>query len=76
MAKLDQSTPVIPEIGFLRLPSVLKLIPISRSSWYSGIQTGRYPRGVKLSANTTAWRAEDIRELINELSEQGGEHAA
>ncbi len=27
--------------GFLRLKSVLELIPISRSSWYQGIQDGR-----------------------------------
>jgi len=60
----------IPETGFLRLPSVLQLIPISRSAWYSGIQAGRYPQGVKLSPNTTAWRVADIRDLIDQLSGQ------
>ena len=43
--------------GFLRLPEVLVLIPVSRSGWWAGIRAGRYPRGVKLGPRTTAWRA-------------------
>lgn len=66
-----QNNLAIPETGFLRLPQVLKLIPISKSGWWLGVKTGRYPQGVKLGPNTTAWRAEDIRELISKLSEQG-----
>lgn len=71
MVTLTQTSPAIPEIGFLRLPAVLQLIPVSKSGWWLGIKTGRYPQGVKLGPNTTAWRAEDIRELISKLSEQG-----
>lgn len=54
----------LPETGFLRLPDVLKLIPVGRSTWWSGCATGRYPAPVKLGPRTTAWRAEDIRALI------------
>ncbi|MDB4363188.1 AlpA family phage regulatory protein [Pseudomonadales bacterium] len=54
---------------FLRLPEVLTLIPISRSSWYKGIQDGRFPKPVKLSTRTAAWRVEDIEKLISEISE-------
>ena len=64
-----QNSSVIPEIGFLRLPQVLQLIPVSRSGWYAGIQAGRYPQGVKLSPNTIAWKAADIRALIDQLGE-------
>ena len=56
--------PVLPDAGFLRLPQVLTLIPISRSSWWDGIKKGKYPQGIKLGARTTVWRAEDIRTLI------------
>lgn len=64
------ATPVLclPEVGFVRLPTVLSVFPISASAWWQGIKDGRYPRGVKLSSRTTAWRAEDIRALINSLS--------
>jgi predicted DNA-binding transcriptional regulator AlpA len=60
----------IPEIGFLRLPQVLSVIPLCKSSWWQGVKTGRFPKPVKLSQRCTAWRAEDIRELIKTLSER------
>lgn len=60
-----QSRPVLPDAGFLRLPQVLTLIPISRSSWWDGIKKGKYPQGIKLGTRTTVWRAEDIRSLID-----------
>lgn len=56
----------LPETGFLRLPEVLALFPVSRSRWWAGVQEGRFPTAVKLGKNTTAWRAEDIRHLIQE----------
>ncbi len=54
----------LPEVGFLRLPKVLECIPISRSSWWAGVKSGKYPKGIKLGPKTTAWRVEDIRELL------------
>ena len=60
----------LPTEGFARLPMVLANIPISKSSWWSGVKSGRYPQPVKLGPRTTAWRVEDIRKLIADLSEQ------
>ena len=54
----------IPETGFLRLPQVLSVIPIGKTSWWEGVKAGRFPKPVKLSERCTAWRAEDIHELI------------
>lgn len=54
--------------GFLRLPEVLKLIPVSKSTWWNGIRTGRFPKPVKLGPNTSAWRAEDIQNLISTMA--------
>jgi prophage regulatory protein len=41
------------------------LIPISKSSWWAGVKSGRYPSPIKLSARTTVWRAQEVYELIN-----------
>ncbi|MBP6613171.1 MAG: AlpA family phage regulatory protein [Aquabacterium sp.] len=54
----------MPETGFVRLPQILSLIPISRSAWWAGIREGKFPQGIKLGSKTTVWRAEDIRNLI------------
>ena len=64
--KLTQTIP--PQIGFLRLPQVLRIYPVSRSSWWQGIKVGRYPAPIKLGPRTTAWRVEDIRALIEATS--------
>lgn len=59
-----------PETGFVRLPDVLSVIPLGKTSWWEGVKSGRFPKPVKLSPRCTAWKAEDIRELIRKLSEQ------
>lgn len=56
----------IPATGFMRLPAVLAVIPVSKSTWWAGVKSGRYPKAVKLGEHITAWRAEDIRALIEE----------
>ena len=60
----------IPETGFLRLPQVLSVIPLGKTCWWKGVKSGRFPKPVKLSERCTAWRAEDIRELIKALSDR------
>lgn len=62
----------LPEIGYLRLPQVLYFVPIGKSTWWAGVASGRFPQGVKLSPRTTAWRCEDIRQLLESLSNGGG----
>ena len=54
----------IPEVGFIRLPTILKLIPVSKSTWWEGIKTGRFPKPIKLGPRTTVWSVESIRALI------------
>ena len=54
-------------IGFLRLPQILEIIPVSKSTWWQGCKDGRFPKPVKLGPKTTAWRAEDIAALIERI---------
>lgn len=55
---------ILPETGFVRLPDVLKVFPVSKSTWWAGVKDGRYPQPVKLGPKISAWRVQDIRELI------------
>ena len=64
MSVMKLSRPTLPETGFVRLPQILSLIPISRSAWWAGIREGKFPQGIKLGSKTTVWRAEDMRHLI------------
>ena len=68
------------ETGFLRLsqivgnsksnPPVNPIYPVSKSTWWAGVKSGRFPKPVKLGPRITAWRIEDIRNLIQQT---GGE---
>lgn len=59
----------LPETGFVRLPTILALIPVSKSTFWVKVKTGEFPRPYKLGPNITAWRAEDIRTLIDSFSQ-------
>lgn len=65
--------PILPPTGYLRLHDVLKLYPVSKSTWWAGVKSGRYPPGYHLSARTTAWKIEDIRALIEQSTDHSGE---
>ena len=57
----------LPETGFVRIRSILAPlgpIPVSKSSWWAGVRTGRFPAPVKLDPRTTAWSTEDIKLFI------------
>jgi len=60
-----------PNDGFVRLSSILAPkgpLPISRSSWWAGVASGRYPKPVKLGPRITAWRVRDLVRLMDEAS--------
>lgn len=54
-----------PALQLLRLPEVLSLLRISRSTFYEGIKLGIYPKGVRLGKRSVAWWLHD---LLNSLA--------
>lgn len=65
--------------AFLRLPQVLELIPIGKSTLWQKVKDGTFPKQIKLGAKTSVWRASDVYEYINRMStgaEGGGNHAS
>jgi len=52
------------EDRLLRLPEVLKRIPVSRARWYRGIERGEYPKPVSLGRRAVAWRESDIDDIV------------
>lgn len=67
MANNIQQTAILPAEGYVRLPQVLAVIPVCKSTWWNGIRAGKYPKPVKLGPRTTVWRVSDIREMIQSL---------
>ena len=72
----------LPETGFLRItqiigdsktnPPIPPLIPVSKSTWWAGVKTGRFPKPVKLGERCTAWRVQDVLVCIESMGVQHG----
>ena len=71
----------LPETGFVRLsqivgdpkaePPIPAVIPVSKSTWWAGVKTGRYPQPVRsLGQRITAWRVQDIIDLIEQAEQK------
>ena len=60
---------ILPEDGFVRLPTVLALIPVSKTTWWEGIRKGIFPKPVKLGPRVSAWRVQDIRDLMENVAQ-------
>ncbi len=71
-----------PKTGLVRLHQIIGnpkkgipgVIPVSRATWYEWVRRGRVPQPIKLGPNTSAWRAEDVWRLIEQL--EGNQDAA
>lgn len=62
----------LPITGFVRLKTVLKFFPVSKSTWWRGVKEGKFPQPIKLTKRTTAWRATDIHMLLRETAKHQG----
>jgi len=70
---------ILPETGFVRLsniigapkatPPIPPIIPVSKSTWWAGVKSGRFPKGLKIGPRITVWRVEDIRAFIQNSPE-------
>ena len=50
----------------LRRPEVERVVGLSRSSIYSKIAAGEFPRPIKLSRRAVGWRESVIRQWLDE----------
>jgi len=68
------------EVGFLRLPQIVGtpaskatparpgLFPVSRSTWWAWVKSGKAPQPIKLSPGCTVWRESDVRAFAESLA--------
>ena len=64
------SYPEFPKTGLVRVKQILAPlgpIPVSKSTWWSGVKEGRFPQPIKLGPRTTVWKVEEIRSLFEKL---------
>lgn len=69
--KTERLTTPLPQEGFVRLPQVLHVLGIGKTTFWEGIKSGRFPAPIKLGPRTSVWKVEDIRNLISRIAENG-----
>jgi prophage regulatory protein len=62
---------IFPRTGFVRLPQILTVIPVSESTWWAGVKSGKYPVGLK-HGRCRFWTVEEIHELIERIAKRVG----
>jgi prophage regulatory protein len=68
MTTISTTTDSADTLSLLRLKQVLKIIPVSKTTWWDGVKAGRFPKPIKLGPRTTCWRASDIFALVAKLA--------
>lgn len=73
--------PFIPNhelVALLRLVQILGnpksgipgIIPVSKSTWWAGVASGKFPKPIRISRRCVAWRASDINDLVESFDEE------
>ncbi len=56
--------PVAADLAFFRQPQVLQITSFSATTLWRHCKAGTFPKPVRLSANISAWRAQDVRDWV------------
>jgi prophage regulatory protein len=66
---MSQSSPQIPPITLMRIPQILKVMPVSKSKFWLMVQKGEFPKPVKIG-RSSFWTIEQVQAFIRERSAQ------
>lgn len=56
----------LPGTGYVRLPVVVGVCGLAKSTIWKWASNGRFPKPVKLSARVSAWHVADVRAWLND----------
>jgi predicted DNA-binding transcriptional regulator AlpA len=68
--KITYTPAPLPAEGVVRLPSVLSVLGISKTSFLDGVKAGKYPAGKLLSPRCRVWPVVEIRALLASLEKE------
>ncbi|MBU3615513.1 MULTISPECIES: AlpA family phage regulatory protein [unclassified Polynucleobacter] len=66
---MSQSNTQIPPITLMRIPQILKVMPVSKSKFWLMVQKGEFPKPIKIG-RSSFWTIEQVQAFIRERSGQ------
>ncbi|WP_048812111.1 helix-turn-helix transcriptional regulator [Polynucleobacter asymbioticus] len=62
---MSQSSPQIPPITLMRIPQILKVMPVSKSKFWLMVQKGEFPKPIKIG-RSSFWTIEQVQTYLKE----------
>lgn len=60
----------LPATGYVRLSGLRPILPFSDSTLWRMIKKSTFPAPIRISTRVTAWKAEDIRQWLDEQGKE------
>ena len=62
---MSQLSPQIPPITLMRIPQILKVMPVSKSKFWLMVQKGEFPKPIKIG-RSSFWTIEQVQAYLRE----------
>jgi len=62
---MSQSNNQIPPITLIRIPQILKVMPVSKSKFWLMVQKGEFPKPIKIG-RSSFWTIEQVQAYLRE----------
>ncbi|OZA76647.1 AlpA family phage regulatory protein [Polynucleobacter sp. 39-46-10] len=59
----------IPPVTLMRIPQILKVMPVSKSKFWLMVQKGEFPKPIKIG-RSSFWTIEQVQSFIQEKVDQ------
>ena len=66
---MSNSNTQIPPITLMRIPQILKVMPVSKSKFWLMVQKGEFPKPIKIG-RSSFWTIEQVQAFIREKTRQ------
>jgi len=62
---MSNTNPQIPPITLMRIPQILKVMPVSKSKFWLMVQKGEFPKPIKIG-RSSFWTIEQVQAYLRE----------
>ena len=59
----------VPPVALIRIPQILKVMPVSKSKFWLMVQKGEFPKPIKIG-RSSSWTVEQVQAFIGDRAKQ------
>ncbi|MBN2644618.1 MAG: AlpA family phage regulatory protein [Desulfuromonadaceae bacterium] len=62
------TNPITPQDRLLRMPQLLEIVPLGKSTIWAYVRQRKFPAPVKISSRCTVWKESEIQAWLAQLA--------